>query len=58
MVFPGTAARTLLTNPLTFYPSEISQMASFLGQLWRFHPGLLQRHFSPGPGPHFVLKLF
>lgn len=58
IIFSDTAAGTLLTNSHTSCPSEISQMVSFLGQLWRFHPGLLQHHSSPGPGPHFVLKLF
>ena len=57
IIFSDTAAGTLLTNSCTFCPSEISQMVSFLGQLWRFHPGL-QHHSSPGLGRHFVLKLF
>lgn len=57
IIFSDTAAGTLLTNSHTFCLSEISQMVSFLGQLWRLHPGLLEHHSSPGPGPHFVLKL-
>lgn len=52
--FSHTAAGTLPTNSHTFYPSEISQMVSFLGQLWRLLPGLLEHHSSPGPGSHFV----
>lgn len=58
IIFSDTAAGTLLTNSHTFYPSEISQMVSFLGQLWRLPPGLLEHHSSPAPGSHFVLKLY
>lgn len=57
IVFSQPAAGTLPTNSHTFYPSEISQMVSFLGQLWRLPPGLPEHHSSPGPGSHFVLKL-
>lgn len=57
IICSDTAAQALLTNSHTFCLSEISQMVSFLDQLWRFHPGFLQRHSPPGPGPHFALKL-
>lgn len=57
IIFSQTAAGTLPTNSRTFYPSEISQMVSFLDQLWRLLPGLPEHHSSPDPGSHFVLKL-